>query len=499
MRKIALYVTLMAVVGLLAYLIADAPGIASRISYSVAKARSDAIRDSLPELSRHDYMSALFAQVAESITPSVVEIRVSKRVPAENSDIEEFIRRFREQSADEPDRPGPGGLRYQLQRGLGSGVVVDAANGYILTNNHVVAGADQIEITLWTGRTVDVEWVRYDPPTDLALIKVRNLNAPAVVLGDSDGVQVGDWVLAVGAPEGLSQSVTAGIISARDRSTCDINSCRSFLQTDAAINRGNSGGPLVNLRGKVVGIATAIISSSGGSDGIGLAIPSNVARRVMAELIEKGTVTRGHIGVSVQDVTTELVRALDLPSRDGALVTWVTEGGPAHEAELAPGDFIVSVQGLPIDRVATLRERVGRIAPGSEARVEFFRKGERREVTVTVAEQPQPTSRSAPIPPPPARDETFGLRVATPNARLARLFGYHSPPRGVLITSVIGGSEADRHRLRPGMIIAQVRDRRIATAEDFRRAVSDQSDDGGAVTMLIIDSAGQARFVVLTS
>jgi serine protease DegQ len=276
-------VSLAVLVAVLIYL----PTFVGRVSYARAVGQVRAARDGLKDLGRGDTLSPLFHAVAESVKPAVVVIRTSERLAVEpEPDMQDFLRRFFGEQAAPEEQP-----RYYVREGIGSGIIVDAQKGYVLTNRHVIHGAETAEVLLADGRSLHAQWARSDPRTDLAIVKTEPDGLVSAPLGDSDRIQVGDWVLAIGAPEGLPQTVTSGIISARGRLTGD--SDESFLQTDAAINPGNSGGPLVNMQGQVIGINTAIISPVGVNAGIGLAIPSNVARKVMAELTGAESVQAG--------------------------------------------------------------------------------------------------------------------------------------------------------------------------------------------------------------
>jgi serine protease Do len=292
------------------------PRLATQFAYAVTKGENQAAREQLAALAKGDTLSPLFVRVATVVKPAVVEVRVTKKVKMQDMpDMGQFFGHFfggesnpfgMPQDPGKPTRPQP---REFLQRGLGSGVVVDAKNGYILTNYHVVGGADEMQVVLPGGRTLMVEWARTDPMTDLAVVKVEPKDLVDAPLGDSDAMRVGDWVMAIGSPEGLEQTVTTGIVSAKGRVTDHANTYQSFIQTDASINHGNSGGPLVNMKGEVIGINTAIVSQSGGNEGIGFAIPSNMVKSVMNQLIEKGKVTRGYLGVAIQGVDEKLAKS----------------------------------------------------------------------------------------------------------------------------------------------------------------------------------------------
>jgi len=279
-------------VGMVAGAIAFGPMLAGRFAYAVQQGQNQAERENLAELSRRDAMSPLFRAVVRTVSPAVVEIRVEKKVTVRDPlGNDEFLRRFFGDDLPLPLRPPEGSRRRSrprefFQRGLGSGVIVDAENGYVLTNHHVVGEVDEVTVVLSDGRKLPAEWVRTDAQTDLAIVKVKPGGLISAPLGDSSKMAVGDCVLAIGAPEGLPQTVTAGIISSTSRETGD--GVQQFMQTDAAINPGNSGGPLVNMRGEVIGINSAIVSPIHGNTGIGLSIPSNLAKSVMARLIAEG-------------------------------------------------------------------------------------------------------------------------------------------------------------------------------------------------------------------
>ena len=482
-----------------------APTLADRVAYGLATGENRATREDLAELSKHDRMSVLFRAVAKSVRPAVVVVKVRTRVKVVDpfDGLDDFLKRFGE------DWPGPAPMprfrraprprepREFFAHGIGSGVIVDAANGYVLTNWHVVRNADDVEVVLADDRKLEAVWVRTDSQSDLAIIKIkpdRLIDAP---LGDSDKMEVGDWVLAIGAPRGLPKTVTAGIISAKGRVT-GRGGYQSFLQTDAAINKGNSGGPLVNMKGQVIGINTAIVSSIGGNEGIGLAIPSNMASDIMAQLIEKGKVVRGFLGVTIQDVDSKLAESFNLPHTRGALVSMVASGSPADGAGLKPGDFIVSIDGERTGSVNELRNEVAAVRPGSKVELEFYRKGKKTTVEVKIGAQPGGMAaafgRGKPA---PATTEKFGLKVATMDEELARKYGYKKALRGVVITSAAPTSDAAEQGLREGMVILQVGGKDVATAEDFDRAVSAKEAAAG-VRLLVTDSTGGRRFVFIT-
>lgn len=272
---------------------------------------------------------------------------------------------------------------------LGSGVIV-SSEGYILTNQHVVDGADQIEVALADGRTATAKVIGSDPETDLAVLKINMTNLPTITLGRSDQSRVGDVVLAIGNPFGVGQTVTMGIISALGRNHLGINTFENFIQTDAPINPGNSGGALVDVNGNLLGINTAIYSRSGGSLGIGFAIPVSTARNVLESIITTGTVTRGWIGVEPQDVTPEIAESFSLAQKSGAIVAGVLQGGPADKAGIKPGDILMSIDGEDITDTTKLLNVVAQIKPGTPAKVHVVRKGKELDVTVVIGKRPPP-------------------------------------------------------------------------------------------------------------
>jgi len=482
------------------------PPVARQIAYAVESGRQDATAGALAELSRHDKMSALFREVAKAVKPAVVVVHVKQKVEYQPMPFlggNDFLRRFFGNDL-------PHGFRFRREtprnqkpkrefyrRGIGSGVIVNADKGYVLTNWHVVSSADEVEVALHDGRKIQAEWVRTDKQTDLAVLKIKPDRLIEARLGDSHRMEVGDCVMAIGAPEGLPQTVTAGIISAKGRTT-GRGGYENFLQTDAAINHGNSGGPLVNMRGEVIGINSAIISRTGVNEGIGLSIPSNMAKDIMRQLIDGGEVVRGYLGVMIQNVEQGLAKSFDLPHRNGALVASVSEDSPAEEAGMKEGDFIVSVDDEKVENVNDLRNRVAAVRPGRTVKVELYRDGRKKTVKVEIARQPADlASGSGQNMSGGKATARFGLKVATMGKQYAEKYGLDEDLKGVVILEVDAGSEAAGKGLQAGDVITHIQGRKVESAGELTKAMSADKVKGG-VRLRIKDPRGGSRFVFLT-
>jgi len=328
-----------------------------------------------------------YHDAVQKAAPAVVNIFTSKevRVPRNPLLNDPMFRRFFGEQ--------PLGDETRRATSLGSGVIVSPA-GYILTNNHVVQAADEIEVALPDGKKLLAKVVGNDPETDLAVLRVEAKSLPAITFGSSDSLRVGDIVLAIGNPLGIGQTVTSGIVSALGRSGLGINTFENFIQTDAAINQGNSGGALVDARGNLVGINTAILSQTGGSIGIGLAIPASMAKTVMEQIIKTGTVTRGWVGVELAPVTPALAEAFKLGSVEGAIINGVVTGGPADKGGAKPGDVLVAIEGKPVTDPQSVLNLVTGLAPGASAKLKVKRKGQEMELAITVGRRPKPQFRT---------------------------------------------------------------------------------------------------------
>ena len=332
------------------------------------------------------------APLVKQVTPSVVNIATRGKVRVEDSPLfnDPNFRRFLEDPRFRRffSLPDP---RAELEsHSIGSGVIVNARAGYVLTNHHVIKDADEILVTLKDRRALTAELLGSDPQTDIAVLRIDAPDLAALPLGDSDRLEVGDYVVAIGNPFGLGQTVTLGIISALGRSGLRLEAYEDFIQTDASINPGNSGGALVDLRGQVIGINTAIVAPTGGNVGIGFAIPINMARLAMEQIIEYGEVRRGRLGIVIQDITPDLAKGLRLKSLDGALISQVVPGSPAAAADLEPGDVILSIDGDTVRTVADLRNKIGLRRIGDEVELETLRRGKRRKVTLAIGPAEDP-------------------------------------------------------------------------------------------------------------
>ncbi len=430
-------------------------------------------------------VSGGFADLAERLSPAVVNISTTKTVKSGGAGPfgampqnpffgDDFYRRF---FGDQPNR------EYR-QRGLGSGFII-SRDGYIFTNNHVIAGADKILVKLAGGKEYPAEIVGRDANTDIALIKIKpDGDLPTAVLGDSDKLRVGDWVLAIGNPFGLEQTVTAGIVSAKARSI-GAGPYDEFIQTDASINPGNSGGPLFNLKGDVVGINTAIVAQG---QGIGFAVPVNMAKEIYNDLKTKGKVTRGWLGVSVQDLTDEMAASLKITGKQGALVGDVFPGEPADRAGIKTGDLIVEVGGKAVRNTHDLLRHVATLQVGRKVALKIVRDGRERTVEATVGER-KDAREIARI---GKGSEQFGMTVQEITPEMARHFGM-AEKAGVIVTRVTDGSPAEEAGIQPQDIILRVNRTEIRSMKDYLQATAGVKEED---SLLILFRRGDSNFFI---
>jgi len=450
-------------------------------------------------------MGKAFASVAKKVSPAVVFIKVEKKIQSQPTFEffspfgdegfpfgDEFFRRFFGiPFHEQPRRRLPEPPRRQRRiLGQGSGFIV-SDDGYILTNNHVVGDADKVTVRLSDGREYTATIIGTDPQSDVAVIKIDAEDLPVLALGDSDALEVGEWVIAIGNPFGLSHTLTAGVVSAKGRSGVGITDYEDFIQTDAAINPGNSGGPLVNLDGKAVGMNTAIFTRSGGYMGIGFAIPINMVKAIRDQLIEHGHVTRGYLGIAIQDLTPDLAKTFELENQKGILVAEVTEDSPADKAGLKAGDVIVEMNGKPVSRVSSFRNRVSLTPPGTKIKLTVFRDGKQKTLSVKVGKMPEGGLAAGG---PSHALEQLGLTVRTLTRELARQYGYWGET-GVLVTAVEAGSVAELAGIRAGMLIKEVNRKRVKTAEQFRQALEETPAHG--VVLLLVKDGKYSHYVAL--
>src|SRR3569623_2030722 len=352
------------------------------LSFVLSLALSQPLWAALPIVDSRGAAVPSLAPMLQQVLPAVVNISSRGRVRVADNPLlqDPFFRRF----FGEPEAP-----RERMTQSLGSGVIVDAMNGYVLTNNHVVDKADEITVTLKDGRSFTATLVGKDPEADVAVVRIEADKLTAVPFADSSRLQVGDFVVAIGNPFGLGQTVTSGIVSALGRSGLGIEGYEDFIQTDASINPGNSGGALVNLRGELVGVNTAILAPGGGNVGIGFAIPVNMARQIMTQLVAHGEVRRGRLGVMLQDLTPDLARAFDIKETQGAVIAKTVKDSPAAKAGLKAGDVVTRVNGQPVNSAAELRNMVGLMQVGETATIEVVRDGKPRTVKIMIAQPVQ--------------------------------------------------------------------------------------------------------------
>ncbi|HHS88887.1 MAG TPA: Do family serine endopeptidase [Rhodobacteraceae bacterium] len=437
-----------------------------------------------------------FADLVEKISPAVVNITTSTTIAAatddapllpEGSPFEDLFKNFRDQE-NGPSRP-------RRSQALGSGFVV-SEDGFIVTNNHVIEGSDEVVIEFFNGDELKAKVVGTDKKTDIALLKVESDEAlPFVPFGDSDLVRVGDWVLAVGNPLGQGFSVSAGIVSARNRELSGVYD--DFIQTDAAINRGNSGGPLFNMDGEVIGVNTAILSPTGGSIGIGFSMASNVVTKVVDQLREFGETRRGWLGVRIQDVDQDMAEAIGLDEVAGALVTDVPDG-PAKEAGMKAGDVILSFDGEDVADTRELVRIVGDAEVGKTVRVVVFRDGSTQTLLVTLGRREDAEAAVAGSEPgKPATEQVLGMTLSPLTDELREQLGLGEGAQGVVVIDIDEDSEAFEKGLRAGDVISEAGQERVTSVADLEARIADAREAGRKSLLLLVRRDGEPRFVAL--
>ncbi len=442
-----------------------------------------------------DRSARAFSSVVKKAEPAVVHVRVEKKAGQAPTDQfnpfnDPFFQRFFGPSFKHPNVP----QQEQKTQSAGSGFLI-SDDGYILTNNHVIDGADKITVRVEGEQELEAKVIGADPQSDVALIKISDgRKFPYLPLGDSDGLEVGEWVIAIGSPFGLDRTVTVGVVSAKGRNRMGINEYENFIQTDAAINPGNSGGPLLNIHGEVIGINTAIFSRSGGYMGIGFAIPVNMAKTVKTQLLANGKVTRSWLGVAIQDMTGDLARSFKLKQKTGALVTEVSKGSPAEKGGIKQGDLIISFDGKPVTDVADLRNRVAMTPPKTKVDLILVRDEQQKELTVQVEEQP---TDMAGLSASPQQQELFqkaGLSLQDLTPELARQFGYEMG-QGVLVAEVSPGSPAAMARIPAGSLIEEVNRQRVHNLKELEQVLT--KSNGTKDILLLVRSGNRSQYVVL--
>lgn len=431
--------------------------------------------------------SKAFSSVAKKAIPAVVSVKVKKTVKSGSSYHnfeDEFFDRFFGPGAR---RPAP---QPRPQQGQGSGFLI-SQDGYILTNHHVVGNADSIDVTLQDGKEFKAKIIGTDPKSDVALIKIESEDLPFVELGDSDALEIGEWVIAVGSPFGLQATVTVGVVSAKNRGV-QIAEYEDFIQTDAAINPGNSGGPLLNIDGQAIGLNTAIFSQSGGYMGIGFAIPINIAKNIKDQLIESGTVSHGFLGIMMQPekITKDLAEAFGLEENKGVLITKVLEDSPADNAGLKKDDVILKLDGKDAGDWQSFRSSIGILPPGTEVELVVFREGKEKTIKVTIGSLEDSdhilgVSQIA---------GKLGLQVEELTEETASRYGYEGE-KGVIVTEVTEGSPAAVAGIEPNMLIASVNRKDVSSVEEFNKALEETAETRKAI--LLVRNKRFAQYVVL--
>lgn len=445
--------------------------------------------------------SKAFAAVAREVSPAVVFIQVEQSI--KNQPTERFFSPFGEGSPfgddffrrffGEPLPEKPEKSRKTPQQhivGQGSGFII-TTDGYILTNNHVVGNADKITVSLKDGRVFTAKTIGADALSDVAVIKIEAKDLPVLPLGNSDSIEVGEWVIAIGNPFGLSHTLTVGVVSAKGRSGVGLADYEDFIQTDAAINPGNSGGPLVDLDGNAIGMNTAIFSQSGGNMGIGFAIPINMVKSIKDQLVNSGSVTRGYLGIMIQELTPELTEHFGLKDQKGILISEVTKGSPAEKAGLKQGDVVIEFEGNPTEKIGPFRNSVSLMTPGSKKQITVLREGKRKTLTIAIGKL---TNDNLVVGDTSSQMHNLGITVQTLTSDLARQFDIKGE-KGVVVTQVMPGSIAEMSGIEVGSIIEEVNRNPVRNTEEFKHALEKTPEHG--TVLLLVKGKNYSRYITL--
>lgn len=454
---------------------------------------STAVESTTPEdthaLEALERTGRAFVSIAKVVTPAVVNISTERVIERREGMGDNPFHWFFDDDTFERFFQMP---EQRRSRGLGSGVII-SSDGYILTNNHVIREADKLTVRLSDEREFEAEIIGADEQTDLAVIRIKGDNLPTVEMGDSDQLEVGEWVVAIGNPFGLSETVTAGIVSAKGRNALGLAEYEDFIQTDAAINPGNSGGALVNIRGELIGINTAIETRSGGFQGVGFAIPINMANYIMEKLISHGEVTRGWLGVQIQDVEDDaMMEQFNLDSKDGVIVADLFPGNPASEAGMQRGDVIIRFDGKKITDTQQLRNIVAATQVGKDVEVVVMRDGDRETLTITLGKKPDDTSAIASVPEP--TEDNLGMEVQELTDALASRLELEEE-NGVVVSSVEAGSPAGEAGIQVGDLILEIDRTQINGLNDYRQVI--RNIQAGDDILFLVKRQNGTRFVVV--
>ena len=441
--------------------------------------------------------SKAFAAIAKKATPAVVSVKVEKNIEAPAHGMRQFgYGNMPEQFGDEFFQQffGPHFTPRQFkQLGQGSGFLI-SKDGYILTNNHVVDDADKIRVRLHDGREFDAKRVGTDAKSEIAVIKIEAKDLPYLALGDSDALEIGEWVIAIGSPFGLRETLTVGVVSAKGRNNVSVADYEDFIQTDAAINPGNSGGPLLSIDGSVVGINTAIFSQSGGYMGIGFAVTANMAKSISQQLISHGRVVRGYLGIMLQELTPELADSFGLKDRSGILVADVEDGSPASKAGVRQADVILKLDGRVPENMGKFRESISSMPPGTEVTLQVLRDGKHLDLKAKTGTLPGDEGASSSAAGDAGMLDKIGIKVEELTQQLARQYGYAGVD-GVIVSEIEQGNAAESAGIEPGNLITSVNRKPVTSVEQFKAAMRAAKPEDGV--LLTVKAGRFSRYVVL--